>query len=189
MKIRRAVAGSIIAVVVVGVIAAGAALAVSLWTPPSHLYVSVSQSHVITAAHHADEQLMRSTARGAVTSEQEIAAAKLAAEQAAAVALAAQQAAAAQAAQLAAQQAAARQASAQQTTTQAAATASAPAQILYHGPQQWTGALSASGTPLPLIKDDDPNSGQYGQMVIEYDPGSYCSAHSGTTRNGVPECT
>ncbi|WP_146116815.1 hypothetical protein [Microbacterium sp. MYb64] len=65
----------------------------------------------------------------------------------------------------------------------------APPVVTYHGPVQWGGAPQPSGTPLPLTLDDDPNSATYGQMVFQYDPGSYCAAQSGTTRDGQGQCT
>ncbi len=45
-----------------------------------------------------------------------------------------------------------------------------------------------SGTPLPMKLDTDPNSGQFGEMIIAADPGSWCASHSGSTINGVPTC-
>jgi len=47
---------------------------------------------------------------------------------------------------------------------------------------------AASGTPLPMKLETDPNNGQYGEMVIAVDPGSWCASHSGSTINGVPTC-
>ncbi len=44
------------------------------------------------------------------------------------------------------------------------------------------------GTPLPMVRESDPNNAQYGQMVIGQDPGTFCAAHTGSTINGVPVC-
>lgn len=69
-----------------------------------------------------------------------------------------------------------------------AAAPSAPATYTYNGPIIWTGAKHAKGTPIPLIKDDNPNTGQeYGTMQPEYTE-TYClsGAISGAT---APVCS
>lgn len=101
-------------------------------------------------------------------------------------------AAAAAAAQAAAAQAAADAAAAQAAQQQQAQAQSAPADS-GSGGGDYVGSSAgssgaASGTPVPMKTDTDPNSGTYGQQVIAEDPGLFCAAHSASTINGVPTC-
>lgn len=187
-RVRR----NVIAGAIVGVLALSAAVGVPAVVNASNA-AHAQEVQQIADAKAASVVVRADAARDAVLAGSASQAGVIAQQEAAAkaAALAAQQAAAAAAAQAAAQKAAQEAAARQttQTTTQATQTTSSPAPIQYHGPQIWTGTQFPSGTNLPMIKDDDPNSGQYGQMVIEYDPASYCVTHSGTNRGGVPECT
>lgn len=51
------------------------------------------------------------------------------------------------------------------------------------------GGNAPAGTPIPLVLDNDPNSGSYGQMVI-VNPDTFCASNGGTTRSdGVAVCS
>lgn len=76
------------------------------------------------------------------------------------------------------------------TTTQAVTprqTTPSTAPIIRY-PLNWTGAKHPSGSVVPMVKEDDPNDGQYGQMVPEYN-NTYCVGNGGFDfHNGVTTC-
>lgn len=71
----------------------------------------------------------------------------------------------------------------------AAADAATAAKASQHSSAGWPAGQAPAGTPIPLHLDNDPNSGSYGQMVIE-NPDQFCASNGGTTAaNGEAVCS
>lgn len=89
----------------------------------------------------------------------------------------------AQQAQIAADAAAAAAAAAADAAAaQAAADAAAKAAVK-KSTSGYAAGQAPAGTPIPMHLDTDPNSGSYGQQVIE-NPDQFCASNGGTTGSG-----